>query len=92
MNYTTARCGHSVPAVGEEGSLARFACERRTCGLPRCQSGLPENFTDRECAAYMWMYDKPTWTVDLLKKTVRTGKGKTYKNLIEFAAAHGWDG
>ncbi len=92
MNYTTARCGHSVPAVGAEGSLARKACESRTCDLPRCKSGLPSKFTDRECAAYVWMYDKRIWTVDLLKKTVQTGDGTLYKNLIDFAAAHGWDG
>lgn len=53
---------------------------------------LPEKFTDRECAAYVWMWDKPPWVVDLVDKSVRTGSGKRYQNLIEFAQHHGWEG
>jgi hypothetical protein len=53
---------------------------------------LSAKFTDRECAAYVWMWRRHgNWLVDLLDKTVNTGKTK-YKNLIEFAHAHGWDG
>lgn len=91
-NYTTARCGHQVIAKGAEGSIARKACEKRTCGADRCESGLPRKFTDRECAAYVWMYDTPPWTVDLLDKTVRAGDGTKYANLVDFAKHHGWDG
>lgn len=33
MNYTTASCGHSVPAVGAPGSLARQRVEfAKVCG------------------------------------------------------------
>lgn len=92
MNYTTAKCGHSVPAEGAPGSMARRACESRHCGLPRCESRLPAKFSDRECAAYVWMWARlNTWLVDLLDKTVNTSK-KKYANLIEFAHEHGWDG
>lgn len=55
-------------------------------------SGLPSKFTDRECAAYEWMWDKAPWLVDLLDKSVRDGKGNKYANLIVFAQAHGWEG
>jgi hypothetical protein len=92
MNYTTARCGHQVVAEGAPGSSARKACENRTCDSPRCESMLPAWFTDRECAAYVWMYAKTPWTVNLLDKTVKTGSGKRYANLIEFAKHHGWEG
>lgn len=92
MNHVKARCGHLVPAVGAPGSAARKDCERRTCGSPRCESGLPAKFTDRECAAYVWMWDTPPWVVDLIDKTVRTGSGTKYANLVEFATHHGWDG
>jgi hypothetical protein len=92
MNYMPAKCGHLVPAVGAPGSLARRAVEGRHCSLPRCQSQLPEKFTDRECAAYVWMWSKPPWMVDMKDKSVRTGAGKRYASLIEFAKAHGWEG
>ena len=32
MTYTTARCGHAVPAVGAPGSNERRKCERSLCG------------------------------------------------------------
>lgn len=67
MNYTTARCGHQIIAEGAPGSSARKACERRTCGKPRCVSGLPAKFTDRECEAYVFMWSKPPWAVFLTK-------------------------
>lgn len=91
-NYTTARCGHQVIAEGAPGSSALKACEKRTCDRPRCKSGLPDHFTDRECAAEIWMWDKPKWMVDLDDKTVVTASGKRYANLVEFAKHHGWDG
>ena len=36
MNYTKAACGHSVPAVGAPGSVARFTCEVGPC--PECDT------------------------------------------------------
>lgn len=35
MNYTNARCGHAVIAVGAEGSKARQECESEPC--ERCR-------------------------------------------------------
>ena len=91
MNKIKARCGHYVIAEGAPYSSARRAQEARHCGLPRCESNLPKKFTDRECAAYVWMWDKPPWTVDLLTKRVKTPRNE-YANLIEFAQKHGWGG
>lgn len=92
VNYTNASCGHSVPAIGAPGSMARRAAETRHCGLPRCESKLPAKFTDRECAAYVWMWNRGApWLVDLADKTVETPRTK-YASLIEFAQHFGWDG
>ena len=92
MNHITAHCGHQVPAEGAPGSRVRREQEKRHCGMPRCESGLPAKFTDRECAAYLWMWTKPPWTVDLATKAVRMGNGRKFDNLIEFAKHFGWDG
>jgi hypothetical protein len=93
MTYTRARCGHQVCADGSPGSAARRACESRACGAPRCESGLPTKFTDRECAAYVWLWKLKVgpWTVDLLTKNVKTPE-TGYANLIEFAQYHGREG
>lgn len=91
MNHTTASCGHQVPAEGAPGSRARREQEKRHCGLSRCESGLPAKFTDRECAAYVWMWEKTHWTIDLMTKRVHL-PGKEFPNLIEFAKHFGWDG
>lgn len=36
MNYTKAKCGHYVIAVGAPGSEAREKCERLPCDECRC--------------------------------------------------------
>jgi hypothetical protein len=92
MNYIKARCGHDVPAVGAPGSMARKAAERRACGLPRCESGLPDKFTDRECAAWVWMWGRMNWIVDLATKGVVDATERKFPSLIEFAQHYGWDG
>lgn len=50
-------------------------------------------FTDRERAAYDWLYDRGIrpWLVDLVDKTARDGKRK-YASLVELAHAKGWEG
>ena len=86
MNHTRASCGHSVIAEGAPGSSARKACERRTCGLPRCRSGLPAKFTQAECEAYCTLLDMGVrgWTVDRLTKDVLTAEGEKWVGLVEF--------
>ncbi len=97
MNQTIARCGHPVIAVGAPGSLARQAVEGRHCGLPRCESGLPKKFTDRECAAFVWLRHRgfKNWSVDMVSKDCRMEKGDryvTFINLCSAATYHGWEG
>lgn len=94
MNHTKASCGHLVIAEGAPNSSARRAQERRTCELPRCKSGLPKKFTDRECAAYVWLHGRGIrpWVVDLLNKSVCNGRGEMFVSLVEFALHHGWEG
>jgi hypothetical protein len=54
---------------------------------------LPSKFTDQECAAYVWMWNRENpWVVDLFDKSVKTGKGVRFDNLVEFAKHFGWDG
>lgn len=38
MNYTTARCGHAVSAVGAPSSEARWLVEKNLC--PRCREAV----------------------------------------------------
>ena len=93
MNHVTASCGHQVPAEGAPGSMARKAQERRHCGMPRCESGLPAKFSDRECAAYVWMWNQHgPWLIDVVNKKVWGHDGNWFENLIEFAKHFGWDG
>lgn len=95
MNYTTASCGHSVPAVGAPGSLARQRVESRPCVRPRCQSKLPAHFSDDECDAWIYLRDCDVreWTVDLLTRTVADWSGDApvmFTGLVEFAKVCGW--
>lgn len=99
MNTIKAKCGHYVPAEGAPGSSARKAQEKRTCGNARCESRLPDKFTDRECEAYVWAWEaynvSTPWAVDLGTKRVtqfKKNKNKHYVSLIEFAEFHGWRG
>lgn len=80
-----AKCGHEIESYRDAP---------RSCGAPRCTSGLPLKFTDRECAAYMWLVDRggSGWIVDLLTKKVHDANGREHADLIEKAARHGWDG
>lgn len=90
MNTTTARCGHSVPAEGAPNSGARRACEKRTCGNPRCESGLPAKFTDAECEAYCHLHDMGVrgWMVDLLNKKVHDDTDAEFPSLVAFLTFH----
>ena len=76
------KCGHLATGGRDSRSW--------TCGSPRCESGLPRKFSDRECEAYVWLLDKPSWLVDLIDKSVTTPRGK-YANLIQLAQEYGWD-
>jgi len=92
VNHTTASCGCSVVAVGAPNSLARRAQEQRTCGKPRCRSGLPKKFTDEECEAWCWIVDHGIpWSINMINKRAMdpTGDPVEYKNLVEFAKAKG---
>lgn len=94
MNHIQASCGHMVPAEGSPGSFARLAAERRHCGKPRCESGLPAKFSDRECTAWAWLkhcYFRG-WSVDLKTREVHTAGGRSYIGLIEYATHCGWEG
>lgn len=53
MNYTIARCGHHVPAVGMEGSKARMECEMYPCD--RC------NQEERDVLAEL-LRAHPSWS------------------------------
>lgn len=97
MNYTTALCGCPIVAVGSPHSQVRVASESRHCGKPRCESGLSNKFSDRECAAYVWLIHRGfrAWSVDLLTKECRMAKGNdsvTFVNVISAARQHGWEG
>jgi hypothetical protein len=94
VNYTTARCGCQVVAVGAPGSLVRRSIESRHCGKPRCESGLPGKFTDRECAAYVWLHHVSyAWSVDYLDKSATDHiHNERYPSLIELAQSKGWEG
>lgn len=94
MNYTKAFCGHDVIAVGAPGSSARRAAESRHCGEPRCESGLPRKFSDRECAAYVWLRHRGVdgWSVDLLSKSAMGLRGTIWASVTDLAAEHGWEG
>jgi hypothetical protein len=82
MNTTTARCGHPVPAVGDPGSRARRAAERRTCDSPRCRSGLPPKFTDEECKQYLHLVDLGVgFLVDNVDKSVLLADGRKFASL-----------
>ena len=93
MNTITARCGHSVPAVGTPGSMARRAAESRTCDAPRCRSRLPAKFTDAECEAYCRLQDRQIrgWLVDMLTKRVTCfpegNPPVEFSSLVTFEAA-----
>lgn len=97
MNKTQACCGHYVIAEGAPGSLARKAQEKRTCGKARCESRLQDNFTDRECEAYVFMMRKrDVWIgLDCKTKSAVLYGGPTalrFDSLIELAEFHGWRG
>ena len=92
MNTVKLSCGCIEPADGSPGSAARKSQKRRKCRKPRCRSGLPAKFSDRECAAYCWLYGRMTFVADLVDKTVRTEAGTRYTNLVECAQACGWEG
>lgn len=55
---------------------------------------LPEILTDREVAAFVWIYDKLpfSWIVNLNDGTVSTARGERYVTIVELAHHHGWDG
>lgn len=93
MNFTIARCGHTVAAEGAPGSMARKACEDRTCGRARCRSGLPKKFTDAECDAYVFLADiqyEIGFVVSLINKSVLDGDGVRHASIIDLAKQHGW--
>jgi hypothetical protein len=97
MNTVKASCGHYVIAEGAPGSSARKAQEKRTCGKARCESRLPDKFTDRECEAYVFMLRKRDVWIRLDKKTksvVLYGGPipMRFDNLVELAEFHGWRG
>lgn len=97
MNTTTASCGCQIPALGAPGSMVRSAIESQHCGKPRCESGLPKKFTDRECAAYVWLLHRGIrgWSVDMVTKDVLVPKGDSYctfTSLVSAAQHHGWEG
>lgn len=90
MNSIQARCGHSIPAIGSPGSLARRAAESRTCGRFRCESGLAAKFTEDECEAYCWLRRMGVrgWSVDMVTKDVvleRDGKSERFASLVSAA-------
>lgn len=88
---------------GSEKIVRTF--EYKHCGLPRCESILPDNFTDRECEAYVWLSRNviPLYGI-YLRMTKMTSKGVyektghaecrgvTYDSLIDMAKHYGWEG
>lgn len=96
MNTTKASCGCTITAVGDPGSMAREAQEKWwNCGKPRCESRLPAKFTDRECAAYVWLHQRCIrgWVVDMITKKVTCYvQAEDFPSLIEAAQHFGWEG
>lgn len=87
MNYTQARCGHPILAIGAPGSTVRRMLETRPCSRPRCQSELPDKFSDAECEAYIVLMrvEKLNFLVDLVTKRVHAvyrGKEHDFPNLL----------
>lgn len=92
---TKAACGCLVLADIDPDSSSRKAIEATHCGKPRCESGLPKNFTDRECAAWVWLRHHSVgrlWRVEFHDKSVELYAGDRKSTLIELARERGWEG
>ncbi len=73
-----------------EGGDTRCQSEDMTV---REESGLPENFTDAECAAFVWLRGKG-FAFDCFfdDKTVRNSVKDVWPGLVEYASSVGWEG